>query len=550
VECAFYSTDFSGAVGPEWSTRVTSSTPVGGRRFLGEFGNDTAVLQLTALPPHSAASVVTTLFVLQSWDGNCGAGCGPDVWTLQAVGGPTLVNTTFSNTTSSQAFPGSFPTDSYPPRTGAAENNTLGYSFWGDSVYKITSSFGHYGANLGLSYSASNLEALSNESWGLNHVEVRLTVSDRDGDGLGDSCDNCPLVANPTQEDADHDGVGDACDPCTDTDGDGFGDPGFPAATCPRDNCPYVVNPDQLDTDSDGVGDACDNCPNIPNPDQLDFDGDGIGDTCDNCPAVSNPTQADSDQDGVGDACDNCRSVPNRGQADTDHDGFGDACDDCPNVANPDQQDSDGDGRGDLCDNCPSIYNADQTDTDHDGVGNVCDNCLTLPNPSQADTDHDGFGDACDNCPRDYNPSQADYDRDRVGDACDNCLFDYNPSQSDSDNNGVGDICDLNDGLIYVIGTDDKDYIEWQQEGGFTSWNVYTGDLDVLRATGTYTQVPGSNALAERHCGLADPWVEDFASPPVGKVKFSLVTGLVGGVESGLGTNSAGAPRPNVNPCP
>ena len=29
-----------------------------------------------------------------------------------------------------------------------------------------------------------------------------------------------------------------------------------------------------------------------------------------------------------------------------------------------------------------------------------------------------------------------------------------------------------------------------------------------------------------------------------------LVTGVAGGVESGLGTNSAGATRVNANPCP
>ncbi|HNX40402.1 MAG TPA: thrombospondin type 3 repeat-containing protein [Methanothrix sp.] len=38
-----------------------------------------------------------------------------------------------------------------------------------------------------------------------------LAASHADGDGLGDSCDNCPAAANPDQADADGDGVGDAC---------------------------------------------------------------------------------------------------------------------------------------------------------------------------------------------------------------------------------------------------------------------------------------------------------------------------------------------------
>ncbi len=88
------------------------------------------------------------------------------------------------------------------------------------------------------------------------------TQVDGDGDGIGDVCDNCPTVANSTQTDTDGDGVGDVCDVCTDSDGDGFGDPGFAANTCPDDNCPYASNPAQTDTDGDGFGDVCDCCGN------------------------------------------------------------------------------------------------------------------------------------------------------------------------------------------------------------------------------------------------------------------------------------------------
>ncbi|MFH1374571.1 MAG: thrombospondin type 3 repeat-containing protein [bacterium] len=81
--------------------------------------------------------------------------------------------------------------------------------------------------------------------------------SDSDGDGIEDSLDNCPNYWNPEQYDADGDGIGNPCDECTDQDGDGFGDPGFPSNTCPEDNCPGFANSDQTDTDGDGIGDSC-----------------------------------------------------------------------------------------------------------------------------------------------------------------------------------------------------------------------------------------------------------------------------------------------------
>jgi len=101
------------------------------------------------------------------------------------------------------------------------------------------------------------------------------TATDRDGDGIADTSDNCPAIFNPIrpvdngiQADADGDGIGDACDPTpldteptinpNDKDGDGVPNS--------EDNCPYVANNNQEDSDGDGIGDACDPCPNTPNP--------------------------------------------------------------------------------------------------------------------------------------------------------------------------------------------------------------------------------------------------------------------------------------------
>jgi len=290
--------------------------------------------------------------------------------------------------------------------------------------------------------------------------------SDTDGDGVADSVDNCPNVANANQADTDGDGEGDACD--TDDDNDTVLDV--------ADNCPLVANADQLDTDGDGEGDACDtdddndtvidsvdNCPLDANTDQLDSDGDGIGDVCDpvndpdtdgdgvvdsidNCPATANPGQEDWDNDGTGDACedsdadgvldavDNCPATANPGQEDLDGDGIGDACDPL--------NDSDGDGVADSVDNCPQTFNPGQEDADGDGIGDACD-ALT-------DTDGDGVADAADNCPTTPNPDQADADGDGVGDVCDNCVNTPNADQADGDGDGTGDACELANNILPV----------------------------------------------------------------------------------------------------
>ena len=242
---------------------------------------------------------------------------------------------------------------------------------------------------------------------------------DTDADGLCDVGDNCPEIPNVDQADTDSDDVGDLCDPCTDTDGDGFGNPGFPLNTCPEDNCPSAANPNQDDADGDLLGDACDACPLDPDN---DADFDFVCGNLDNCPQVPNPSQGDGDQDGAGDACDSC--------TDSDDDGFGNpgfpnnlcADDNCPEDPNPGQEDFDGDTVGDACD----------PDDDNDNVNDGADS-----DPFDPFVCSDIDDDSCDDCTSGtFNPAGdgPDFDADF---ACDT-------GDPDDDNDGVDDTTDPN----------------------------------------------------------------------------------------------------------
>lgn len=131
----------------------------------------------------------------------------------------------------------------------------------------------------------------------LNNFSITPNTTDTDGDGVYDSDDNCISIPNPGQEDFDGDGIGDVCDPCTDTDGDGFGNPGFSANTCPPDQCEGYD--DNIDTDEDGIPDGCDNCPSVANPDQMDCNANGIGDVCESSSGCSDPTNWTATYGGV-----------------------------------------------------------------------------------------------------------------------------------------------------------------------------------------------------------------------------------------------------------
>jgi hypothetical protein len=270
----------------------------------------------------------------------------------------------------------------------------------------------------------------------------------------------------------------------------------------------------------------------------LDSDGDGWGQG----PATASCSIPPGYSSRQGD-CDDANPAVHPGASEIQCNGGDEDCDGIDGTG----PDADDDGFSSVCDNCPSTTNPAQRDADGDDVGDVCDNCALAANPSQSNVDDDVPGDACDNCPLVYN-HQDDFDHDAVGDACDNCPYDPNAAQTDFDADLEGDLCDVDDGLILLFRTEPA-WVEWRLETTYEEFNVYQGDLAVLRDTGSYTQLPGSNASAQRTCGVVEPYSADPGAPPSGSVQFTLVTGVAAGVEGSLGQDGAGVERANSAPC-
>lgn len=120
----------------------------------------------------------------------------------------------------------------------------------------------------------------SKEIWNLEDILRALVYTPmiREGQELHAECRVCPFVDSRVLEDRDQDGVGDICD-----------------------NCPDLSNPDQFDGDRDGHGGQCDCDDSDPaiHPGQLDAPGDGIDTNCFPRGCPGGPVEA-------GSPCDTC----------------------------------------------------------------------------------------------------------------------------------------------------------------------------------------------------------------------------------------------------
>jgi hypothetical protein len=218
---------------------------------------------------------------------------------------------------------------------------------------------------------------------GPNDTGTNPLLADTDVDTIADGLDNCPLVANSSQQNTDADAFGDACD--SDDDGDGLAD------SVETNTGVYVsatdtgTNPLLVDTDGDGLSDAIERATGVwvsaadpgTSPVSEDTDGDGWNDGTETNTGVyvslmdtgSHPLLIDTDADGANDGADNCLFVPNPDQLNTDGGDSGNACD----------ADDDNDGLPDLVETNTGTY-VSPSDTGTD--------------PLRVDTDGDGYSDS------------------------------------------------------------------------------------------------------------------------------------------------------------
>ena len=335
-----------------------------------------------------------------------------------------------------------------------------------------------------------------------NHGVLRVTVTevDGDGDGVGDSVDNCPVVANPGQEDADADGIGNACDaepytigwadwisgtsvtaPYT---GHGtittaggtpvgvtYNNPQgihFAQYACGTDFWVNKPSATRIPATSPYTSASVSNIPKGCDVMALRYEGNQ---TLTFSVPVANPVFAFMSLNGNGYAFDQDFEILSYAHADDGNDCGNWSCSHSYKeivdvggvleyrlVADPLPAEPHGTirflGEFDTLNwrsMSNEVYNlftvgilgtaAEITDIDGDGVDDVDDNCPSVANPGQEDADGDGVGDACDNAPANPNPGQEDADSDGVGDVADNCPAVANANQADTDGDGVGDAC-------------------------------------------------------------------------------------------------------------
>lgn len=178
-ETIVYQNDFENVAAISgWSSLAHTVSP-SGRGFLGEFGAQDVVLNLENLVAHDTIKVDFDVYLIRTWDG---VTSGDMDRFRMMVDDAVLLDSTFavsrlSNTTRIQNYPDPLGGGTHLHRTGAIENNTLGFT-WNaipvDAVWRFSFTIPHSAPTATLTFSGIGLQDVSDESWGLDNVRVAV----------------------------------------------------------------------------------------------------------------------------------------------------------------------------------------------------------------------------------------------------------------------------------------------------------------------------------------------------------------------------------------
>lgn len=144
-----------------WSSQQRAETP-DFTRFLGNLGNGSVSLDLGGLKAGATYLVRFDFYAIDSWDGS-DTPWGPDRFELRADS-DLLFSETFSNWGGPQTYTGD-------PKSFGSD---LGFRTYNDSIWELVAAFVPTDGDVRLTFSASGLEPVHNESWGIDNLSVQM----------------------------------------------------------------------------------------------------------------------------------------------------------------------------------------------------------------------------------------------------------------------------------------------------------------------------------------------------------------------------------------
>jgi hypothetical protein len=168
-----YRTDFQLGAGPEWSDRSVDLAPLHGQRIQGQFGNQTVRLGIPEIREQDLVRLDSDFCAIRTWDGNGGAGPGPDRFSVGVSGGSTLLSEIFSagdiDSRHRMSYGSAVGGTVDHSRWGAIANDSLG-SRWLhrvlDATWRSSFEFVAPGDGLEVWFAGSGLQERSDESRG------------------------------------------------------------------------------------------------------------------------------------------------------------------------------------------------------------------------------------------------------------------------------------------------------------------------------------------------------------------------------------------------